>query len=81
MPQLGVRSNPWIYVGIAAILLLQLAFVYLPFMNAIFGSAPLRPWSWAEAALVGLLIMPIISLEKWWRRRRAGHGGSSEPAH
>jgi hypothetical protein len=28
-----------LYVGVSAILLLQLGFVYLPFMNALFGSA------------------------------------------
>jgi Ca2+-transporting ATPase len=76
----GLSSNPWIYVGIAAILLLQLAFVYLPFMNALFGSAPLNLKSWGEAATVGLLIVPIISLEKWWRRRRAGHAEAATPA-
>jgi magnesium-transporting ATPase (P-type) len=69
---MGLYSNPWIYVGIAAILLLQLGFVYLPFINDIFGSAPLSLKSWGEAALVGALIMPITSLEKWLRRRRAG---------
>jgi magnesium-transporting ATPase (P-type) len=74
LPKLGPAGNPWIYTGIATVLLLQIAFVYLPFMNAIFGSAPLGPRSWGEAALVGMLILPIISLEKWWRGRR-GTGG------
>ena len=80
MLKMGLRSNPWIYVGIGAVLLLQLAFVYLPFMNAVFGSAPLGLRSWGEAALVGLLIMPIISVEKWWRRRRAGQPETTRPA-
>jgi magnesium-transporting ATPase (P-type) len=69
----GLYSNPWIYVGIAAVLLLQVGFVYLPFMHDVFGSAPLSLASWAQAAVVGLLIVPIISMEKWWRRRRADH--------
>jgi magnesium-transporting ATPase (P-type) len=72
MPKIGVTSNPWIYAGIAAILLLQFIFVYAPFTHVIFHSAPLSLLAWGEAALVGLLIMPIISVEKWWRRRRAG---------
>jgi Ca2+-transporting ATPase len=72
MLKMGLTSNPWIYGGIAAVLLLQLVFVYAPFMHVIFGSAPLSLLSWGEAALAGLLIMPIISVEKWWRRRRAG---------
>jgi Ca2+-transporting ATPase len=69
--QMGLYSNPWIVVGIGAVFLLQAAFVYLPFMNAVFGSAPLGLQAWVEAALVGVLIMPVIGLEKWWQRRGA----------
>ncbi|HEX6141782.1 MAG TPA: HAD-IC family P-type ATPase, partial [Geminicoccaceae bacterium] len=70
--RIGVTSNPWIFVGIGAILVLQAGFVYLPFMNAVFGSAPLDLRGWLEATLVGALIMPVIGLEKWWRRRSGG---------
>jgi magnesium-transporting ATPase (P-type) len=48
MLKMGLFSNSWIYLGIAAILLLQLVFVYVPFMNAVFGSAPLSLLSWAR---------------------------------
>jgi uncharacterized integral membrane protein len=58
------------------ILLLQAAFVYLPFMNAVFGSAPLGLQAWLEAALVGALIMPVTGAEKWWRRRIVPTRGS-----
>jgi magnesium-transporting ATPase (P-type) len=71
--RMGIATNPWIFVGIGAVLVLQAGFVYLPFMNAVFGSAPLEPLAWLEAALLGLLIMPVIGVEKWWRRR-AGRG-------
>ena len=70
--RMGIATNPWIFVGIGAVLVLQAGFVYLPFMNAVFGSAPLEPRAWLEAALVGLLIMPVIGVEKWWRRRAGG---------
>jgi magnesium-transporting ATPase (P-type) len=39
--------------------------------DAVIGSVPLRARAWVEAALVGVLIMPVIALEKWWRRRGA----------
>ena len=57
--QMGLYSNPWIFVGIGAVLLLQAAFVYLPFMNAVFGSAPLG----------------LSSMGRGGARRRADHAG------
>jgi magnesium-transporting ATPase (P-type) len=70
--RIGVWSNPWVYAGISVVLLLQIAFVYLPWANVVFGSAPLGLDSWLRAAAVAFLIMPIIGAEKWWRRRHAG---------
>jgi magnesium-transporting ATPase (P-type) len=67
---IGLWSNPTVYLGIGALLLLQAAFVYLPFMNALFGTAPLGPDAWLEATLAALILVPVISLEKWWRQRR-----------
>ncbi|MFW5952501.1 MAG: HAD-IC family P-type ATPase, partial [Gemmatimonadota bacterium] len=66
---IGLWSNRWIYVGIAVVLVLQMAFIYLPVMNAIFGSAPLSLSSWIEAAALAFLILPMIGAEKWWRKR------------
>lgn len=68
---IGLWSNPWIFLGIGVVLLLQTAFIYLPFMNTIFGSAPLSLVSWLEALVLAFLILPIIGLEKWWRKRRS----------
>ena len=73
---IGLWTNPWVFAGIGTVVLLQVGFVYLPFMNAIFGSAPLRLVSWVEAAGLAFLILPLIGLEKWWRKRRSG--GHSE---
>lgn len=66
---IGLWTNPWIWVGIVTVLLLQLAFIYLPFMNAVFGSAPMSGEAWLEAVAVAFLIMPIVGAEKWWRKR------------
>ena len=67
---IGLWTNPAIYVGIGGLLLLQLGFVYLPFMHQIFGSAPLALDAWLVAALVSAIILPVISLEKWARKVR-----------
>jgi magnesium-transporting ATPase (P-type) len=65
---IGLWTNPTIYLGIGALLLLQLGFVYLPVMNEVFGSAPLGPGPWLAATLVSLVVLPVISLEKRARR-------------
>jgi magnesium-transporting ATPase (P-type) len=68
--KMGLFSNPWIYVGIGSILVLQLGFVYLPFMNVLFGSAPLGLEDWIWATLAALVVLPVVEAEKWWRERR-----------
>ncbi|WP_281313698.1 HAD-IC family P-type ATPase [Polyangium sp. y55x31] len=76
---IGLFSNPLVYVGIGALLLLQLGFVYLPFMNTLFDSAPLGAREWAKAAAVALVVLPVIGLEKWWQRRRAARRTGRTP--
>ena len=68
---IGLWSNPWIHVGIAVPLLLQVGFIYLPFMNGVFGSAPLRLASWLDAAAVAFVVMPLMGVETWCRKRHA----------
>jgi magnesium-transporting ATPase (P-type) len=68
--KIGLWSNPWVYVGIGLLLVLQLGFVYLPFMNAVFGSAPLGLEAWLKSVLTALVVLPVISFEKWVRQRR-----------
>jgi magnesium-transporting ATPase (P-type) len=76
MRSIGWFSNPMVYVGIVALLLLQVGYVYLPFMNALFGSAPLGVRDWVKSALVALSVLPVIGLEKWWQRRRMARKAS-----
>lgn len=74
--EVGLFTNKWIFVGIGALLLLQLAFVYLPFMNFLFHTAPLGAAEWLLAALFGLVVLPVVGLEKRWRRRaESGQAG------
>ncbi len=70
--RIGVFSNRVVFLGIAAILALQALFIYAPFMNAIFSSAPLDPPEILVAVVVGAAILPVIGVEKWWRSRVAG---------
>lgn len=69
--RIGVFSNPFVYLGIGTLVLLQLGFIYLPFMRAVFDTAPLTLDALGLCALVGAIVLPVISVEKWWRSRRA----------
>jgi len=66
---IGAFSNKTVFIGIATILVLQAFFIYAPFMNTIFGSAPLGLGDILLAAAAGTIVLPVISLEKWLRRR------------
>ena len=68
--KLGLWSNPWVYVGIGALFVLQLGFIYLPFMNAVFGSAPLGWEAWLYSLLTAAVVLPVINIEKGLRKRQ-----------
>ncbi|HLO04620.1 MAG TPA: HAD-IC family P-type ATPase, partial [Symbiobacteriaceae bacterium] len=44
--EIGFRSNLFIWYGIGLLLLLQVGFVYLPFLQVAFGTAPLAGGDW-----------------------------------
>jgi cation-transporting ATPase F len=66
---IGFFSNPYIILGIAGIMVLQVLFVHAPFMNVIFGSEPFSLLEWAEVFAVGLVIYFAVGSEKYVRNR------------
>jgi calcium-translocating P-type ATPase len=73
---IGVWTNPWVWAGIAAILALQAAFIYLPAAHDVFGSAPLDASAWLEAAATAAILVPAVAVEEAVRRRYAPPGTS-----
>ncbi|MGK0381041.1 MAG: cation-transporting ATPase F [Flavobacteriales bacterium] len=69
----GLNSNPWIWVGIGAMMFLQLLFTYVPIMNLWFSSAPISAEAWLRVFAGGLLIFVLVGLEKHWRFRNTSH--------
>lgn len=68
--QVGLfTTNPisWVFVGI--LLVLQLVFVYAPFMHALFGSTSLAPQQWLVPVGVGLGVFLVVEVEKAITRR------------
>ena len=57
-------------LAIALVLLLQMAFTYLPASQQLFGLAPLQPHDWLLIALATCPILAIVEVEKALLRRR-----------
>lgn len=61
----------WIMIGI--MLVLQVAFVYLPFMNSWFNSAPLPPAGWLVPLVLSIAVFLLVELGKAVLRRSDPH--------
>jgi Ca2+-transporting ATPase len=68
---LGLMSNRPLAGAVASTVVLQLAVVYVPELNAVFRTVPLTAGQLAAAAGAAITIFAIVEVEKWWRRRRA----------
>lgn len=64
-------TNPGAIVSVGLLGLLQLGFVYLPFMNTWFGTTPLPLEAWGPPMAIGVLVFLIIEGEKALLRIRA----------
>ncbi|WP_140416427.1 HAD-IC family P-type ATPase, partial [Arthrobacter globiformis] len=61
---LGPFSNPWVAAGVSVQTAAQLAFTYLPLMNDIFHTAPVRPEAWPWVLLIGLITSFVVEVDK-----------------
>jgi magnesium-transporting ATPase (P-type) len=66
---LGWFTNPILLAGVGAMVLLQLAFTYLPLFNRLFHTAPLRGDTWLVIGGIALVVFLIVGMEKWVRSR------------
>ena len=66
LPSLGKNffNNKAAFIASGILILLQLLFVYIPFMNTFFGTAPIDGIYWAYPLGAGLLVFFIVELEK-----------------
>ena len=62
-------TNPAAQVSVLILALLQLGFVYLPFMNTWFGTTPLALEYWLPPLAIGALVFLVIEAEKALQRR------------
>lgn len=68
--KLGFFSNPWVIVGVVAMLFLQMLFTYLPWMNRVFDSAPIQLADWALIVLASLFTYSVVEVDKSIYRKK-----------
>ena len=69
MFRVGFFSNPWVHLGVAAMLAGQLLITYIPALNPIFYTAPIGLDAWVRIVAAGFAGYLLIEIEKWLRRR------------
>jgi magnesium-transporting ATPase (P-type) len=62
-------GNPYVLLTIAVLVVIQLAFTYLPFMQELFGVVALDAAAWGRILLFGMLLFAAVEAEKLWLRR------------
>lgn len=57
-------SNPLLLAGVAGMILLQIIYTYVPFMNKAFGSSPILLSEWLYIIFVGVVILIVTEIDK-----------------
>ncbi len=62
--RVGFFTNPLLFAGVLAMILLQLGFTYIPAMNSLFHSAPIKIEHWGYILACSMVIYAIVGIEK-----------------
>jgi magnesium-transporting ATPase (P-type) len=65
----GVKGTPRVLAAVAGVVVLQLAFTYAPFMQALFHTEALAPVTGAAIVAVGVALLVVLEFEKTLLRR------------
>jgi Ca2+-transporting ATPase len=66
--KIGLFSNRTMVIAITVTALLQLALIYIPFLQRFFGTRPLAPRDLVIALVASLVVFVAVEIEKWIRR-------------
>ncbi len=61
----GLFGNRYVIIAIALVILFQLAFTYVPFMQTLFRTEPLNLDTWITLTAVAASVLVLVELEKW----------------
>lgn len=64
----GLLGNRYALVAVAVLLILQMAFTYLPPFQLLFETTPLNLQTWVIIVLVASSVLFLVELEKWFVR-------------
>ncbi|MFH5821412.1 cation-translocating P-type ATPase [Georgenia sp. AZ-5] len=67
-------TNRALWISLAAILVLQVAVVYVPFLQGFFSTTAIAPEHWGLAALVASAVLWVEEIRKAFSRRRSHRG-------
>jgi Ca2+-transporting ATPase len=68
---IGFFSNAAMLGAIALTFVLQLALIYVPFLQEIFSTAPLTGWELLISLAASSVVFIAVELDKWRRRRQS----------
>ena len=60
----GLFANKWLWGAIALSALLQVAVIYVPFLNTAFGTVPLSAGAWVECLGLAMVVLVASELRK-----------------
>ena len=66
----GLFSNKWLWGALALSTVLQLAVIYIPFLNIAFGTVPLSAGAWFECLGLAMIVLIASELRKCVLRAR-----------
>ena len=64
----GLLSNIPLLLAVSATMLLQLAVIYLPFLNTFFHTKPLSAWELLISVGISSVVFIAVEIEKWAKR-------------
>jgi len=68
--RIGLFTNMWVFGGATVMLLMQIFYTYIPFMNMLFQSTAIGMESWARIVLAGFITYLLVEAEKKIRNSR-----------
>ena len=65
----ALRATRFVWIAVAAIVVLQALFTHAPPMQALFGTTDIDATTWIRLACVAASVFVIVEIEKWLMRR------------